>query len=126
LEIGHEPTISTIVFKRTTLYYGAMAQYNADVLQRFADDLYAKAALITGKTAVLGGLIGALLVAPLYVIDVARSSVPQQREVILVVPVLIGVLVGSSIGKRKSFNYKLQAQMTLCQMQIEFNSRRQG
>jgi hypothetical protein len=103
-----------------------MAQYNAEVLQKFADDLYAKAASITGKSAVLGGLIGALLVAPLFVIDVARSSVPQQREVIFAVPILIGVFAGSSIGERKSFNYKLQAQMTLCQMQIEFNSRRQG
>jgi hypothetical protein len=100
-----------------------MAQYNPDILQTFADDLYAKAAWIAVKSAVLGGLIGALLIAPLYMLDSGRNPV-SHGEPLFVLPTIFGALIGWAIGRRKSFSYKLQAQMTLCQMQIELNTHR--
>jgi hypothetical protein len=53
--------------------------------------------------------------------NASGSIIPS---IVLVVG-LIGGMVGFAVGRRKSFEYKLQAQLTLCQMQTEFNTRQE-
>ena len=36
---------------------------------------------------------------------------------------VLGGLLGIAVGQHKAFQYRLQAQLTLCQMQTEFNTR---
>jgi hypothetical protein len=104
-----------------------MTQYNADILQRFADDLYLKAGWITLKYCLVGAAIGALLVIVVPFELLASQIHIQANSPSTAIPVgvisLIGGLIGGTIGQRKWFQLRLQAQLTLCQMQTEFNTR---
>lgn len=51
------------------------------------------------------------------------SLVPTKS---LGVGVLIGVVLGFILGQRKSYHLKLEAQLALCQIQIEKNTRTTG
>jgi hypothetical protein len=123
-----------------------MAKYDPTVLQTYADRLYAKAAWITAKCVVIGALIGfAIATAPAILlqnrIDERIESrykgtgndfiVPPQEpnngsdfvSGVLGLGAVVGLLTGFSIGQRKAFEYRLQAQLTLCQVRIESNTR---
>jgi hypothetical protein len=127
-----------------------LAQYDANILQKFADNLYAKARGIVVQTGLLGVLIGGLLGTPVAIytgthnaqaivdrhkghweerqfIPDAPDAAPSPFDNIGLIAVglfaVIGCLIGVSIGQRKAFQYKLQAQLTLCQMQTELNTR---
>jgi len=125
-----------------------LAQYDANILQTFADRLYAKARWITFKCCLVGVIIGgALAFIPLTILESRNTQaiierykgtgngldvpVPENASgsiipsIVLVVG-LIGGMVGFAVGRRKSFEYKLQAQLTLCQMQTEFNTRQKA
>jgi hypothetical protein len=122
-----------------------LTQYDAGILQTFADELYAKARWITVKCCVVGAVIGlALAYIPTTIyesrnsqaiidrykgtgngLDVPVPNLPPSNAPVLVLVVgVLGGLVGAAIGQRKAFQLKLQAQLTLCQMQTEFNTRK--
>jgi hypothetical protein len=128
-----------------------MAQYDASILQKFADRLYEKAGFITFQCVIVGFLIGAALAGiPAAIIsnqqDEARTKLIEERYrgaknsfcvpplpppqsrldpfVLCVIGGVFGGVVGGFIGQRKGFQYRLQAQLTLCQMQIEHNTHR--
>jgi hypothetical protein len=96
-----------------------MTQYDANILQTFADRLYAKAAWITVKCCLAGALIGILLV-------MVTATLLKTGDPALVPFTVLGGLVGIAIGQEKAFQYRLQAQLTLCQMQTEFNTRQKA
>lgn len=121
-----------------------MTQYDANILQTFADRLYDKAGWITFKCCLVGAIIGiALAFIPITILENAKSQTiidrykgtgnglnvpvpdtsPSNAPILVVLFGLLGGLVGAAIGQRKSFQYRLQAQLTLCQMQTEFNTR---
>lgn len=94
-----------------------MAAYDPSVILTFADKLYEQAAGIEGAYTmagvVVGGLIGAVLGGA-----VAGSSLTGG--------VFAAVLVGAmawQIGRQKAAALRLQAQVALCQLQIEANTR---
>lgn len=128
-----------------------MTRYDASILQRFADTLYDKASFIAFQCAFLGLLIGAALPGiPALIISnqqlEASNRAIEERyrgaknsfsvpplppshsgldpSILCVIGGLFGVVVGGFIGLRKAFQYRLQAQLTLCQMQIEHNTHR--
>ena len=127
-----------------------MTKYDASVLQTFADRLYQKAGFITFQCLMLGLLIGAGLAAiPAVIISNQQDqalnraieeryrgaknsfSVPPLPEhstsetwPVVAIGGFLGAVIGGVIGIRKSFQYRLQAQLTLCQMQIEHNTHR--
>jgi uncharacterized integral membrane protein len=127
-----------------------MIQYDASTLQKFADRLYEKAGFIIFQCVVLGALIAAGLAAiPAAIISNqqleasnkaieeryrnAKSSfsvppLPPQSGVspfmLCIIGGVFGGVIGGFIGQRKGFQYRLQAQLTLCQMQIEHNTHR--
>jgi hypothetical protein len=89
-----------------------MAQYDATVIGKFADDLYAKA-----------GMIIALWTAGVAIVA-AVLGYGGGGGTGVVLGLLIGGGLGFMIGQQRAFMLKLYAQMALCLAQIERNSQR--
>jgi hypothetical protein len=94
--------------------------YDAAVIQSLADRLYSQARTVVVKYTV----IGAVLFSVIFYFAVSREHnfglVPTKS---LGVGLLIGVVLGFVLGQRKSYQLKLEAQLALCQLQIERNTR---
>ncbi len=87
-------------------------KYDANVIVQFAERLYSKANSVIIRHAILGLLIGAAI----------GYSAGKSTTIAAVAAVGIGI-VGYLMGVEKAFQYKLQAQTALCQVQIEVNTR---
>lgn len=101
-------------------------QYDASVLQQFADDLYARARWIVFTTGAKYGVIGLVLSGvALAVLQVqSKEQIPDAVNIgLVIVFTLVAITAGVSAGRAKAFQLKLQAQQTLCQRQIEINTR---
>lgn len=88
-------------------------EYNPDLIQKLADKLYSQA-----NTAILLGSLFGLVAGGFF-----GFSASQGSGVGSIVGVLIGGLVGYLIGQSRAFSLRVQAQIALCQRQIEFNTR---
>lgn len=101
-----------------------MAKYDSGILQDYADLLYRKAAWVTFKCGTVGAITGVLIALILeYGVGLGARSAESSNTVALVLFGIVGALIGVAIGQRRSFEYRLQAQTLLCQMQIEYNTR---
>ena len=96
-----------------------MITYDPDVIQRFANRLYGKAALAAAVSTVLGVVIG--LVADPFIVQALPDALAVRCPARIFALVL--GLVGLGQGLERGFLLKLQAQTALCQMQIERNTR---
>lgn len=96
-----------------------MTTYDPAVIQRFADRLYARAALSLVASTILGGLIG-LVTAPFLL-----QALPPGLSLRCPdwVPVIVLGLLGLGQGFERGAQMRLQAQTALCQLQIERNTR---
>ena len=95
-----------------------MIQYDSAIINTMADALYAQARRIELIHAVAGALLGAG----------AGSMLAEGIEKDLFIVGMLGGLVvgawtGFTLGRSKAFLLRLQAQMGLCQVQIERNTR---
>ena len=106
--------------------------YNAGILQEYADDLYKQAQYIVITTAIRYGLLtflvsvvvlGGLLAYISSQYRVTGSDLGSWSFLIILAVTAIGVAAGLSEGRRKAFMLKVKAQELLCQRQIEFNTR---
>jgi hypothetical protein len=91
--------------------------YDPSIIQQFADRLYQQADQIVLAYSLLGFALGALAGAILGAITPIGPAAPG---------LLCGgflCLVFALAGRARSFTLRLQAQTTLCQAQIEFNTR---
>lgn len=95
-----------------------MATYDPGILQKFADSLYSRANGIIVTYTLVGLIVGA--VGGFFLETVLRTG--NVLVVVGVVAVMVGG-IGSSIGSAKAFILKFQAQVALCQRQIEMNTR---
>lgn len=98
-----------------------MAQYDPEIIQRFADRLYARTVSVIVVSTLLGGFIG-LVIDPF-----AQQVLPNwiaDRLPTATIPVMLA-LAGFVQGLERSFVLKMQAQTALCQVQIEKNTRRE-
>ena len=86
-------------------------EYDPKVIQEFSDRLYAKANGIIRSYTILGVLL------------LGIAGLATQEPIFGLMGAVLGGVIGYSLGKEKAFNYKLQAQTALCQVQIETNSR---
>ncbi len=104
-----------------------MAAYDERVIRKFANRLYAKAARVVFVYIFFGILAG---LAAGWVLGVTEpvammlwgTGYDPQKLAMLAGTVIFG-LAGLALGLRRSFFLKLQAQLALCQMQIERNTR---
>ena len=87
-----------------------MVQYDAQVIQEFADSLYSRADAIIAGYAVVGGVLGLL------------AGAVMGGGAMLIIVGAVGGAIGYATGVQKAFLLKLQAQQALCQAQIERNT----
>jgi hypothetical protein len=99
-------------------------KYNAAILQQCADDLYAQASWVIVSTALVYGFV---TFGVCFVLSNGgtffRSDYHFSIQPGVLLIALIGAAVGVSVGRRKAFKLKLEAQTLLCQRQIELNTR---
>jgi uncharacterized membrane protein YfcA len=89
--------------------------YNEVIIQTFAEKLYQQADRIVATYFIIGLLIGGIVGA------IAKDAL-NSGILVIVFPVL-GAAIGYSIASPKAFILRLQAQIALCQVQIERNTR---
>lgn len=91
-------------------------QYDPDVIQTFADALYRLADRIVIGSTLLGGVIGGLL-------GYAIGSNAGGGALVALLGAGVGGYLGYSRGMARTFQLRLEAQLALCQVEIEFNTR---
>jgi hypothetical protein len=92
--------------------------YDAGVIQEFAERLYKQAASIIFSytfMGILGGGITCLATA-------AAMQAQQSYSTAAIIGAIFGGVVGFSRGRERAFKLKLEAQVALCQVQIEKNT----
>jgi uncharacterized protein YcfJ len=89
-------------------------EYNPELIQKLADKLYSQA----NTSIVLGTFIGLIAGGGF------GFSASEGSGAAAIVGVLIGGSIGYLIGQSRAFSLRVQAQMALCQRQIELNTRR--
>lgn len=90
-----------------------MATYDPKVISEFADRLYTRANAVIRNFTIFGVLVGLV---------VGASLAKTQSIWVVLLPIVIGGVIGYMLGKEKAFLYKLQAQTALCQVKIEQNT----
>jgi tetrahydromethanopterin S-methyltransferase subunit E len=106
-----------------------VTNYDENVLQQYADDLYKQAKWIVVMSALRYGLVvflasfGTIMVVASSQKDVSTDAANSGMMLVLFLT-LIGIAVGVDAGRRKAFMLKLQAQQLLCQRQTEINTRK--
>jgi len=100
-------------------------KYDTAVLQKYADDLYSQARWVIFSATFIYGLVtfvvSFLLVSGLDLVKHPSASVSIQPGLLMLA--VIGGAVGFWTGRKKAFSLKLEAQKTLCQRQVELNTR---
>lgn len=86
-------------------------KYDSSIIQQFADNLYARAKTIIVTYAVVGLVIG-----------LAAGTAVFPPIGTIIGGIVLGYF-GYTLGKDKAFHLKLEAQIALCQTQIERNTR---
>jgi hypothetical protein len=97
-------------------------QYDAKIIDAFAVRLYKRAAWIGALYTLFCGFLG--FVGGWAVGVAARNSGLPAANVSAIIGAVLFGLVGYALGEEKRFQLKLQAQIALCQVQIERNVRR--
>jgi uncharacterized protein (DUF697 family) len=95
-----------------------VVRYDPAVIQKFADKLYAMANAVVAAWTIVGAIVGAGV--GMMAMNAFREF--DQRLCFVGGVALVG-LIGYIIGQGRSFSLKLQAQLALCQLQIEVNTR---
>jgi hypothetical protein len=104
-------------------------EYDANILQSYADDLYKQAQRIVIQTTISYGLISFLVSALLsglvfaYIAHEYQTNEGDSLILSVLIFTALGIAVGISEGRRRAFRLKLEAQELLCQRQIELNTR---
>jgi F0F1-type ATP synthase assembly protein I len=93
-----------------------MSNYDPSLLRTLAEQLNAQA-----RTAVVVGIIAGVVTGGLF--GFAASLIFMTSHSLLIPGSVVGAVIGIFAGRRKAQALKLQAQMALCQIQIEENSR---
>ena len=95
-----------------------MAQYDPKFIEQYAENLYKQAKTVTGAHFFIGILLGFLIFG-----SISNRLTGSLDFLIISIGVLIGGVFGFGSGQNKASSLKLEAQMALCQIKIEENSR---
>jgi hypothetical protein len=96
-----------------------MVTYDAQVVQKFADRLYTRAQSIVISCTLLGLLIGLF-----FGFGLGQMRIGQAGGVLGFAIVALFGVIGYMAGSERAFHLKLQAQLALCQVKIEENTRK--
>lgn len=95
--------------------------YDATVIQEFAERLYKQASSIILSSTLLG-LFGGAVVGG---VGAALAQARAQVAIAAIIGAFVGAFWGYSRGRERAFKLKLEAQVALCQAQIERNTKTQ-
>lgn len=95
-----------------------MSNYEPSLLRTLAGRLEAQA-----RTSVAVGIIAGAVTGGLF--GFAASLIFMLSHSLLIPGAVVGATLGIVAGRRKAQALRLQAQMALCQIQIEENTRQQ-
>ena len=95
-----------------------MTEYDPEVIRKFADRLYSRAATIEVMYTILGALVGG------GIGFAANYSLRSSQPLIYLLGLLLFGVLGYAAGSARAFLLRLQAQTALCQVQIEQNTHR--
>jgi hypothetical protein len=93
-----------------------MSHYDPNLLRTLAERLNAQA-----RTAVVVGIVAGTVTGGLF--GFAASLIFMLSHSLLIPGAIMGAVLGIFAGRRKAQALRLQAQMALCQIQIEANTR---
>ncbi len=97
--------------------------YDPKIIERAAEKLYGKAQSVVHGSIAAGMLFGAAFGAvPLTSLGDAWPIPAVFGFATALCGLLVGGVVGFVIGDTRAFGYRLQAQSTLCQVQLERNT----
>ena len=97
-------------------------KFDPEIIETFARRLYGQASRIVIRYGVLFALLGGGFGAAVYYYLPAVAA-RDFGPVIGGAAVVLFALIGVSIGNDRAFGLRLQAQVALCQVQIERNTR---
>lgn len=95
-------------------------KYDAAIIEQHASAFYAQADMIELYYSLVGGLLGCGLAA--VVIVLTQEAAPWNFSGLCMIP--LAGFVGRSIGKRRSFHLRLQAQLIMQKVRFEDNTHR--
>jgi hypothetical protein len=99
---------------------GPGAAYDPRVIERFAEQLLAKADSVRVGSAAVGGILGVVFGAvPLSPLESVWPIPARFGVATMLIGALAGVLMGWVVGEGRAFRYRVQAQMALFQLEIE-------
>ena len=93
-----------------------MPTYDSNLLRTLAERLNAQA-----RSAVVVGIVAGAVTGGLF--GFAASLIFMLSQSLLIPGAVVGGILGIVAGRRKAQALRLQAQMALCQVQIEENTR---
>jgi hypothetical protein len=93
--------------------------YDARIIQEFADRLYKRANSIITMYTLVGLFLGS---APAFFLMTESGTETTTTVIATGIVALFAGLIGFSIGRERVFRMKLQAQTALCQLKIEENT----
>lgn len=96
--------------------------FDPNIIDTFARRLYLRAGLMVVWYGVIGFLSGAAVAGSIYYYLPAAIAKEHGVSISVVLLVLFSA-VGAVIGNAKAFQLRFQAQMALCQVEIERNTR---
>lgn len=90
--------------------------YDPAVIQTYADALYRAADRIAFNSAIMGGAIG-------LAVGLGIGSVANAAPIGALGGAILGGYIGYSRAMARTFQLRLEAQLALCQVEIEMNTR---
>jgi len=97
-----------------------MADLDVTIIEKYADHLYRKAAARVTMLTFGGALLGALLGGLPRFVDRNHSLIPNHLTyATLLIGAAAGGFLGYTLGERRAYGLRLQAQLALHQLQVE-------
>ena len=93
-----------------------MSEYDPSVIRQHAERLYRSAKGSVAAWVFLGAIVGGVL-------GLWRAEETQTPKTHAPMFIAIAAFIGYFVGRDRAFRMRLQAQMALCQAQIEENTR---
>lgn len=88
-------------------------EYDPELIQKLADKLYSQAKTAIWLSTLVGFIAGGSI----------GFSASHGSGVGAIIGIVLGAVVGYIIGQSRAFSLRVQAQIALCQRQIELNTR---
>lgn len=96
--------------------------YDAGIIQEFAERLYSQAGSIIIGSSLLWAIVGGVVMGGvIFAIGINKLG-SEGAIVVAGIGVVSGLLIGYARGSERAFKLKLDAQVALCQVQIEKNT----